>query len=43
MIKSIYHCLPMWVWELGVVASYIGLFIMSVLVVITVIGGEDDE
>lgn len=35
MIRFIYHALPMWVWEMLILSSVIGLFIMINLIALS--------
>jgi len=32
MIKAIYHLVPMWVWEILLLAGMIGLFILMIAI-----------
>lgn len=35
MIKFIYHALPMWIWEIFILISVIGLFILINLIALS--------
>ena len=43
MIKSVYHFLPMWVWEALIVLGMVSLYPIMVLLVVLIIGDWGEE
>ena len=40
MIRMIYHIIPMWVWEILLLAGMIGLFILMVAIGLSLCGED---